>query len=56
MHFAPTVTTTYAVMAPTDHVPATPADGAEQAWSTVPVAAKVGLIMPNPDYDIYTGE
>lgn len=54
--YAPTVTTTYAVMAQTDEDSPTPAAGADQAWNTVPVAAMMGLIMPNPDYDIYTGE
>lgn len=50
------MTTTYAVMAQTDDESPTPAAGADQAWKTVPVAAMMGLIMPNPDYDIYTGE
>lgn len=43
-------------MAQTDEDSPTPAAGADQAWNTVPVAAMMGLIMPNPDYDIYTGE
>lgn len=55
LEYAPTVTTTYAVMAQTDDESPTPAAGADQAWKTVPVAAMMGLIMPNPDYDIYTG-
>lgn len=53
--YTPTVTTTYAVLAQTNHDSPTAVAGADQAWSTVPVAAVMGLIMPNPEYDIYTG-